>query len=335
MARLLDVRNLSIGIKKEGNVPLAVNDISFHIDEGEILGLAGESGCGKSLSALSIPGLLPESAVITKGEIIFNDRDLTKVKEKEMYAVRGSEISVIFQETRQSLNPLMRVGAQIMEALELSGLNLQRRSSFDRAGNKEKVMQMLVSLGFEDAEKVYNAYPHRLSGGMCQRVMAAIAAIRHPRLLLADEPSSSLDAESQKRILSLLTKMNRENKMSVLIISHDLSIIRQFCSRYLVMYAGRIIEEGPSQSLFKALHPYTKALINAIPDKSKRGKKLENIPGKVPSIGDNLKGCPFAPRCKKTQDICLESFPPLNKINHHRVFCNFPESVLKPGAVNE
>ncbi len=181
-------------------------------------------------------------------------------------------------------------------------------------------------MGFHEPEKIYNAYPHQLSGGMCQRVMAAIAAIGCPRLLIADEPSSALDTESEEKILSLLAKMNREYKMSVLIISHDLSIIRRFCSRYIVMYAGRIVEEGASSDFSSALHPYTNALVNAIPSKEKRGGKLKNIPGKVPSIEDDLPGCPFAPRCKKAQKRCHDAFPPLAEINGRRAYCHFPET---------
>ena len=319
LSRLLEVRNLSVGIKNEGKTFKAVNGISFSIDEGEILGIAGESGCGKSLTALSILNLLPEAAKILDGEIIFAGSSLISLSKKEMCLVRGKEISMIFQEVRQSLNPLLRAGRQIEETLEIS-------RSKDRAKNKAAVLEMLLSLGFDEPEKIFNAYPHQLSGGMCQRVMAAIAAINSPRLLLADEPSSSLDADSQERILSLLEKMNRDFKTSVLIISHDLSIIRRFCGRFIVMYAGRIVEEGPSHVFFSPLHPYTKALVRAIPDKDKRGKKLANIPGKVPSIEDSITGCPFAPRCKKAQSICFESFPPQIQTQGHSVHCYFPET---------
>jgi ABC-type dipeptide/oligopeptide/nickel transport system ATPase component len=235
--RLLEVNNLTAGIKKDGEIFQILKDVSFFIDEGEIVGLAGESGCGKSMTALSIPNLLPKPVKILGGEIIFNNKQLTSLGEKELCGIRGKEISVIFQDVRQSLNPLMRVGGQITEMLELSG-------STDREANKTQALEMLVSLGFEEPEKIFDAFPHQLSGGMCQRVMTAIAAIRRPRLLLADEPSSALDMESQQRILSLLLEMNRKYKTAALIISHDLSIIRQFCSRFLVMYAGRIITGG-------------------------------------------------------------------------------------------
>jgi peptide/nickel transport system ATP-binding protein len=304
-------------MKKESGFLDVVENVSFHIDEGEIVGIAGETGCGKSMLTLSIPGLLPQKAKTTGGEIVFNGRNLLSLSEKEMCGVRGKEISVIFQEVRQSLNPVIKVGRQITETLELGG---QR----DRKTNRRRALEMLHRMGFADAKLIYNAYPHQLSGGMCQRVMTAIAAINRPRLLLADEPSSALDAGSQERILSLLLEMNRKYKTAILIVSHDLSIIREFASRFIVMYAGKIVEEGPSSSLFSPLHPYTSALTGAIPHKEKKGRELENIPGKVPSVEDNLPGCPFAPRCKRAQEICTKSFPPEKEIAGGRVHCFFP-----------
>jgi len=317
MARLLEVRDLSVGIEKDEKIYRAVNSNSFTIDEGEIVGLSGESGCGKSMTALSIPNLLPQAAKITGGEIIYNGVSLTSLSEKELNAIRGREISVVFQETRQSLNPLMRSGRQITEMLELTG-------ETDKEKNKIHVLETLSSLGFEDPQKIFDAYPHQLSGGMCQRVMTAIASISRPRLLLADEPSSSLDKESQERILSFLMKMNRDFNTAILVISHDLSIIRRFAARFIVMYAGRIVEEGRTSAIFSPLHPYTRALTGAIPAKDKRGKNLENIGGKVPSIEDSFSGCPFAPRCPKAQSICTETFPPVKETNDSRVYCYFP-----------
>ena len=320
MPRLLEVNNLTAGIKKDGKIFQILNGVSFSIDEGEIVGLAGESGCGKSMTALSIPNLLPHPVEILGGEIILDHIPLTSLSEKELCFIRGKEISVIFQDIRQSLNPLIRVGGQITEMLELAG-------STDKIANKTLALETLVSLGFEEPKKIFDAFPHQLSGGMCQRVMTAIAVIRKPRLLLADEPSSALDIDSQQRILSLLTEMNRKYKTSVLIISHDLSIIRQFCSRFLVMYAGRIIEEGQAGELFSPLHPYTNALLRTIPEKEKRGKKLNSIHGKVPSIYDAFPGCPFAPRCEKAQSICMQGgFPPQKEINGAKVRCHFPST---------
>jgi len=329
ISNLLNVKNLTACINKDRKIFKILDDISFTIDEGEILGLAGESGCGKSMTALSIPNLLPQNIKITGGDIIYKNNSLNNMSEKELCNFRGGEISMIFQDVRQSLNPMMKVGKQITESLELYQ-RLNKRS-IDKNENKAAAIETLKELGFNNPQRIYNAYPHQLSGGMCQRVMTAIAVIRRPKLLLADEPSSSLDEESQKKCLSLLLDMNHKNKMSLLVISHDLSIIRQFCSRFLIMYAGKIVEEGPAESLFSPFHPYTRALINAIPNREKRGKELENIPGRVPSVENRINGCPFAPRCTKAKDICKESFPPAKEIEKSRVYCYFPQT----GGTNE
>ena len=323
MAHLLEVRSLQISLKKSGKTINALDNVSFTIDEGEIIGLAGETGCGKTMTAMSIAGLMPQKAKITGGEIIFNNRQLTSLSEKDYCGIRGKEISMIFQEVRQSLNPLIKAGRQIREALEL---NSAAADPVERKNYKRRTVEMLFRLGFDEPKKIYNAYPHQLSGGMCQLIMAAIAAITNPRLLLADEPSSSLDAQTQERILSMLVEMNREYKTAVLIISHDLSLIRAFCSRFLVMYAGKIVEEGNSGSLYSPLHPYTHALIGAIPGKDKRGTELANIPGKVPSVEDNFTGCPFAPRCKKAQKICTKAFPAVSETENGKVYCHFPNT---------
>ena len=328
VSNLLEVRNLTAGVKRHGIFYKVLDDISFTVNEGEITALAGESGCGKSMTALSITGLLPQAVEIQSGEIVYNGRNLTSLGENEMSGIRGSEISMIFQETRQSLNPLMKVGRQILESLELTAKRKEKgeKRKEKREKNKERVIEMLYTLGFEDAEKIFDAYPHQLSGGMCQKIMTAIAAITRPRLLLADEPSSSLDDESQERILSLLTDMNRRHNTSVLVISHNLSIIKKYCSRFLVMYAGKIVEEGASSLLFSPLHPYTKALIGAIPGKDRRGAPLENISGKVPSIEDRFTGCPFAARCTKAQSICREAFPPVKIADNRKVYCYCAET---------
>jgi ABC-type glutathione transport system ATPase component len=242
MEHLLEIKNLTVLHKKDSSVIKAVDDVSFHIDEGEILGIAGTSGCGKTTLALAIPNLLSSRTEIAQGEIIFKGKDLVSLSEDELCDLRGRDISMIFQETKQALNPLMKVGKQITESLELRG-------SKDKTENKNRAMDMLTSLGFENAEKICNSYPHELSGGMCQRVMAAIAGIAAPSLLIADEPSSSLDAKSQERILSFLLEMNRKHKTSIIIISHDLSIINLFCTRHFVMQSGKIIEDDALASL--------------------------------------------------------------------------------------
>jgi peptide/nickel transport system ATP-binding protein len=306
VAALLEVRDLSVGITKGSKHLRPVNGIDITINAGEIVALAGESGSGKTLTALSIMRLLPPAAAITGGSIRC-DGDTT-----------SAGIAMIFQESRQSLNPLMKVGAQIAEALELHGI--------DKKTAAESALNMLRTLKLPESEKIFSAWPHQLSGGMCQRVMIAIAAIRRPRLLIADEPSSSLDTENRGTILDLLAQINREYGTAILFITHDLSVAVDFCSRLLVMYAGRIIEEGPSRELFSApMHPYTAALVGAIPRKENRGHPLASIPGTAPSIEDRLSGCPFAPRCPKAQSRCTDELPPLESVGEGRgVRCFFP-----------
>ncbi|MDR3020429.1 MAG: ABC transporter ATP-binding protein [Treponema sp.] len=324
MKNLLEVTNLHVRLVKRG-VPIeAVDEISFSIKEGEILGLAGESGCGKTLAALSITGLLPQNAKIINGSIKYKNIELRSMNEKDYSNIRGKEIGAIFQEYRDALNPLIKSGKQIAETLELAGV--------EKTESKRRATEMLLRLGFEEPEKIYNLYPYQLSGGMCQRIMTAIAAIGNPKLLLADEPSSALDTESQEKILSLLKQMNQNYGATILIISHDLSIIRQFCSRYLIMYAGKIIEEGPSHLLSSPLHPYTKGLTAAIPSKEKKGGNLKAIPVKAPYVKDEKTRCPFAPRCGKAQSICHKVFPPATRTTEERVvYCNFPENEAANG----
>ncbi|MCL2210989.1 MAG: ABC transporter ATP-binding protein [Treponema sp.] len=329
MARLLEIKNLTACINKNGRTLKILDNINLSIDEGEILGLAGESGCGKSMTALCIAGLLPDDVKITEGHVIYKKHDLVNINEKEFRAVR-EEIGLIFQDSRQALNPLIKAGRQITEVLEL-GRN-KRKENREQKQDKRKqrendkimVLELLTALGFNDPEQIFNAYPHQLSGGMCQRIMTAIAVINNPKLLLGDEPSSSLDEESQEKCLAIIKEINNKYKTSLLIISHDLSIIKEFCSRFIIMYAGRIVEEGCSSSLYSPLHPYTCTLVNARPSREKRGKKLESIRGKVPSVYDQLTGCPFAPRCLKAKDICREIFPPLNAIGNGKVYCYYP-----------
>jgi oligopeptide/dipeptide ABC transporter ATP-binding protein len=324
---LLEARNLSIVLKRKGQYYTAVNDIDITINSGEIVALAGESGSGKSLSALSIARLLPPAAKVNGGTINYHTANgdtvnLCSLDEKTLRQLRGKEISMIFQEPRQSLNPLMRLGAQIAETPELHLM--------DKKAANEAALNMLRKLKFPQPEKIFNAWPHQLSGGMCQRVMIAIAAICRPRLLVADEPTTALDMANQNHILSLLKDINTEFGTTILFISHDLSVVRHFSSRIMVMYSGKIIEEGPSQMILsEPAHPYTIGLIGAIPRKENRGKPLANIPGRPPSLEENVSGCLFAPRCprlleKQSQETCTKEIPPWTDMGGgHRVRCFF------------
>jgi peptide/nickel transport system ATP-binding protein len=318
---LLCVNNLGIDIVRGKNVFSAVKSISFELEEGEILGIVGESGCGKSLTALSIPGLLPRAAETSSGSIVFGGRNLLTLPERELCRIRGNEISMVFQEPLLSLNPLLRIGRQIEESLLLHGKK-------DRKGNREQVLEIMARLGLPDPPGMIRAYPHQLSGGMCQRVMIALAMICGPRLLIADEPTTALDATIQAQILELIKKINKERGTAILFISHDLSIIRRICRRVIVMYAGKIVESGKAEDVFeRPLHEYTKGLIGSIPDRKRKGSALANIPGKVPSIEEQLPGCPFAPRCAKAGERCRAMFPEAASFDRgQRVHCFMAES---------
>ncbi|MDR1239807.1 MAG: ABC transporter ATP-binding protein [Treponema sp.] len=313
---LLEVRHLSIGVRRGKETFAAVDDISFFIEEGEILGLVGESGCGKSLTCLSIPALLAPGIERLGGTVLFRGRDLAALSQKELSRLRGGEISFIFQEPAASLNPLHRVGRQIAEVLELHGLG-------DKKKRRAEVLDIMERLGLPEPENLYRAWPHELSGGMCQRVMIAIAAISRPTLLLADEPATALDTASQSRILELLQKINRDFGAAVLFVSHDLGLVSRICRRTLVMYAGKIVETGNTGDVFsRPAHPYTQSLMEAIPRRDRKGKPLAQIPGRVPPIEEPRRGCPFAPRCPAAESRCAAAFPePLNLGGGHWVYC--------------
>ncbi|MDR1047043.1 MAG: ABC transporter ATP-binding protein [Treponema sp.] len=303
MKKILSVENLSVGLRRNREWLEAVRNISFSIREAGITGLVGESGCGKSLTALSITGLLPEGIAANGGKVYFDGEDLLRKSEQELCRIRGKDISMIFQEPAESLNPLLKAGFQIGETLALHGEKDKKRI-------RAEVLRIMGELGLPDPEKLFEAYPHQLSGGMCQRVMIALAMINRPRLLIADEPATAVDMDTQSQILELLKKLNRTMKTAILYISHDLSVVRKFCDRVLVMYAGKIVELGSAEEVFShPLHPYTRALSLAVPGYATRGKPLAGIPGKVPSIEEKFSGCPFSPRCGLALDECRGAFP--------------------------
>ena len=328
MEALLKVRNLSIDIRKGDNRLSSVKDASFEIYPGEILGIAGESGSGKSLTALSIAGLLDMGKEVSSGEILFRAKDeqkdgnaqyldLLTLSNKDLEGYRGKEISMIFQETFSALNPLAKIGSQIAETLEIHGEK-------NRALVRKRVVKLLTELNFGNPENLMEAYPHQLSGGMCQRVMIAMAVLCRPRILIADEPTTALDEETQAQIILLLKRINLEYGTSILFISHDLSLIRNFSNRVLFMYSGRILEEGDTEEVFS--HPaneYTRRLIGAIPGRGNRGKDLVSIPGRIPSLEEGRpQGCPFHPRCVKSRPCCSEFFPDETKISiKHKAHC--------------
>ena len=332
---LLSVSNLSIDIDSAINPRLtrgesrflkSIKDISFDIFPGEILGLVGESGAGKSLTALAIAGLLDERKKVRSGAILFKNsgesRDLLKLPERDLQNIRGKEISIVFQEPISQLNPLLRVGEQITETLVLHGQK-------DKNKNKTHAKELIEKMKIRDSEKIMGSFPHQLSGGMCQRVMIAQAVICRPTLLIADEPTTALDEATEDQILALLKEINSEFGTSILFISHDLKIIKNFCSRVLVMYSGRILEEGAAEDIFsRPAHEYTKGLLGCIPaGRAGRGKDLTVIPGKIPSLEEgHPPGCPFHPRCARAELRCKGEFPPERIIgDNHKTRCILEE----------
>lgn len=318
--KILEVKEISLGIKKGVEVYNAVNKVSFNINKGQIFGIVGESGCGKSITALSIAGLFQKNVRVTGGQIIFDGIDLLNVSDIQKRDIQGKDISVIFQEPMTSLNPVMKIGKQV-------GENLKLHSNKSKKEIKAEVLNVLEKVGLKEAEEIFDFYPHQLSGGMRQRVMIAMAIICNPKLIIADEPTTALDVTIQAQILKLLKTINVEYNTAILFISHDLGVVRQLCDKAAVMYAGEIIEAGTIEEIFlNTSHEYTKGLLASIPTKEKRGKYLTNIPGKIPSFLEKKSGCLFASRCAKVKSSCLEESPPIVQLSsNHMVKCNYIE----------
>lgn len=306
--KLLEVKDLSIGFQMGDSILPAVDNISFDIKEGEILGIVGESGCGKSITFMSIMGLLPEEGRILGGEILFNKENLLNYKENQMREIRGREISIIFQEPMTSLNPVYKVGRQVVESILI-------HTDLTKEQAKDKAIEMMKDVGLPSPERIYNQYPHELSGGMRQRVMIAMALVCDPKLLIADEPTTALDVTIQAQILDLIKKINKDTGTSVALITHDIGVVSEMCDRVAIMYAGHIVEIALVSELYVSMkHPYTIGLMNSIPLPNRRGEKLYTIPGRVPGLTERGKGCRFAGRCPHVMEKCKISVPPLYKV---------------------
>ena len=290
----------------DGNVA-AVDHISFSIREGEVLAIVGESGCGKSVTSLSIMGLVPSPpGKVTNGQILLDNRDLTKLKEKQMRAIRGQEIAMIFQEPMTSLNPLFTIGNQLIEAIRI------HNKSWNKKQTRNRAIEIMKLVGLPRAEQLFDDYPHQLSGGMRQRVMIAMALVCNPKILIADEPTTALDVTIQAQILKLIKDLNSRLNTAVLLITHDLGVVAQTCERVIVMYAGQIVEEAPVQEIFtNPKHPYTQGLLQSVPDMRYKKNELYSIPGNVPKPGSIIKGCRFAQRCPHAFDRCRSETPNL------------------------
>ena len=321
----LEIQDLTVSFSTPRGKLIAVNGISFQLNPGETLALVGESGCGKTVSALSILRLLPEPpAKILSGKILFDNQDLLSLNAKALQDLRGNSISMIFQDPMTSLNPVLTVGEQIAETL-------LRHTTMNRREALQKSADLLNRVELPSPEEKLKYYPHQLSGGMRQRVMIAMALACAPRVLIADEPTTALDVLIQAQILELLESLKKE--MSILIITHDLGVVSETAQRVLVMYAGEIVESGPTKALLKdPFHPYTKGLIASIPklgDKKKPGARLEEISGNVPGLDQRPSGCPFHPRCSWAMETCKTQNPQLRKVESQRqVSCH-----LEPGSL--
>ncbi|HSV33566.1 MAG TPA: ABC transporter ATP-binding protein [Pyrinomonadaceae bacterium] len=309
MSHLLEVKNLQTHFPTRAGLVRAVDGVSFYLDRGELLGLVGESGCGKSMTALSIMRLVAPPGRIAGGEIIFDGRDLLKLSNAEMRAVRGDDIAMIFQDPMTSLNPVFTVGEQIGEALRL-----HRKLSRPQA--REGAIAAIREVAIPDPETRVNDYPHQLSGGMRQRVMIAMALACDPKLLIADEPTTALDVTIQAQILDLLDNLRKTRELAVLLITHDLGVVAEVADRVAVMYTGKIVEESPVDELFaKPRHPYTEGLLHSVPKLTEvgvaRAERLQTIEGVVPSPTNLPPGCHFEPRCPYRMPRCKEGEIPL------------------------
>ena len=324
MDHLLDVKNLTTYFHMHDHIVRAVDGVDFYIDKGETLGIVGESGCGKSITSMSIMGLIPSPpGKIETGEILYSGEDLLKVDEAKMRKIRGNHISMIFQEPMTSLNPVFSVGNQISEALILH----KQMTKNEAMRESEKLLGMV---GISDPEERVSEYPFQLSGGLRQRVMIAMAMACNPAILIADEPTTALDVTIQAQILRLMGDLKKNNDTSIMFITHDLAVIAGFTDRVMVMYAGICVETATVKDLFKAnKHPYTKGLLNSIPvlgdikrNKDGSRKLLNTIPGNIPDPRNFPKGCRFAPRCPQAKDKCSEAEPALREIEKgHFVRC--------------
>jgi peptide/nickel transport system ATP-binding protein len=304
--KTLELKNLKTQFITKDKSVTAVNEVSYHINEGEILGLVGESGCGKSVTALSIMQLLKNTpGKITGGEVIFRGKNLVEYTEKEMTKIRGREISMIFQEPISSLNPTMKIGAQIVELI-------LKHKKMSMGEAKALALSMLEKVGIPRALEIMYEFPHQLSGGMNQRVGIAMGMSLNPALLIADEPTTALDVTIQAQILELMRYINKEFQMSILLITHDLGVVAEMCHRVVVMYAGKIVEEANVIDLFETPnHPYTKGLLASTPILGKRERRLNSIRGNVPPLDKMPPGCAFAPRCDNCFEKCNEEAPPI------------------------
>jgi oligopeptide/dipeptide ABC transporter ATP-binding protein len=316
MNNLLSIEELKVNLLSSRGVVRGVRNINMSIKEGEVHGLVGESGCGKSMTAKSMMRLHDEKKMLYDGKILFGDHNILTLNKEEIKNIRGKEISMIFQDPMTALNPLVKVGKQIREMLLIHKITTKKQA-------KGEVLRLLEDVGIHPAEHRYEQYPFELSGGLLQRVMIAMAIACKPKLLIADEPTTALDVTVQAQILALLLKLREERNMSILIITHNFGVIAEICDQVSVMYAGTIVESGEVKEIFHhPKHPYTKDLIASIPKSDERGNKLVAIPGSPPDLKKKIVGCSYAPRCQYADDQCRNVAPEIvNYTDTHQFSC--------------
>ena len=315
---LLTVENLSVSFGDEKAPFKAVDRISYTVNEGEVLGIVGESGSGKSVSSLAIMGLVDFPGRVTAEKLHFNQNDLLALKPKEKQKIIGADIAMIFQDAMTSLNPSYTVGYQIMEALKV-------HQGGSKAARRERAIELLSLVGIPDPKSRLEVYPHQLSGGMSQRVMIAMAIACNPKLLIADEPTTALDVTIQAQIIDLLLELQRKENMALILITHDLALVAESAHRIIVMYAGQVVEEGRAEEIFKSpLHPYTQALLKALPEFAEGKSRLQSLPGVVPGKYDRPQGCLLNPRCPYATEKCRTVEPELIQLNGRQVKCHTP-----------
>jgi oligopeptide/dipeptide ABC transporter ATP-binding protein len=320
---LLEVENLEIAVSSRGKLLPVVQGVSFDVDDNETLGIVGESGCGKSLTSLAIMGLLGGTTVrITGGNIRFDGMDLLTLPEKDRRAIMGNRMAMIFQEPMTSLNPVYRIGDQIIE-------NLRRHKNLSYATARDRAVELLTLVRIPNPGERVDSFPHQVSGGQRQRVMIAMALSCDPKLLIADEPTTALDVTVQKEVLDLMADLQKRMGTAIVLISHDLGVIAETCDKVAVMYRGRVAEAASTADLFAELaHPYTRGLLNSIPFVDRDVEWLEAIPGRVPTLEEDLTGCAFHPRCALATDLCSLTVPDTSQFKPgHAVQCHFPGKV--------
>lgn len=324
MSHLLEVNGLTTAFHGDYGETVSVDHIDFYVDEGEVVCIVGESGCGKSITSLSIMGLLGKGGAVTSGSVLFDSKNLLEMSEKELDEIRGNQMTMIFQDPLTSLNPVFTVGSQIVESIR-KHMHLSKEESITRA------KELLTKVGMPDAEAMMKKYPHTLSGGMRQRVMIAMALSCNPKLLIADEPTTALDVTIQAQIMDQLKKLQKEMGMSMILITHDIGLVASMADRVLIMYAGQIIEQATVEELFyHPKHPYTKALLSTIPSiQDGADRELKAIPGMVPESYDDIKGCRFADRCVYRKEICDNPQPDYRFGEAHSAKC----IVMKEGGI--